>query len=236
MYILVEGKRIDSYSFDFRLPFSLVSASLAHELFGRPDATDKIDLTVTIGRDAFHSYTSKIPFTVTSHVIKPSSVIFGSDFRDACERMGVSSDAPFSFSSAAGQPSIMSGEDGLSATLPKLSAYPAVWTDSPDAVFRPSPGTTQQMSSSSPSSSLSSSTATVPASTSTGRESSGGGGPSGAELLRDVFSQRFGTGIRLSPFCNDHARIDIDCFIASSSDRRLPQTKNSYMFYVCLWL
>ncbi|KAJ3775258.1 hypothetical protein FB446DRAFT_843360 [Lentinula raphanica] len=91
MNILLQDVVVQTYLFDFRLPYSLLSVTSAQQLLGYTNIPINLDLMVTICVDSQHSFSTKLPFRVTSHISDPMLVIVGSEFRYTCERMGLTS-------------------------------------------------------------------------------------------------------------------------------------------------
>ncbi|KAJ3720545.1 hypothetical protein C8R42DRAFT_670962 [Lentinula raphanica] len=212
MNILLHNVRVQTYQFDFRLPSSLLSVTFAQDLLGYTNIPSSFDLLVTVCLDSQRSFSTKLAFAVTSHLSDPFLVLFGSDFRDACERMGVASFAS-SFSPLPSSPSANTPDGihpGLNPmhggaqsdlhVLPSRFSLPPVWPSSPVTTFRASGTTTgvpmSPMFSASPTFSVDN----VPSSSTVYHSSVP---KSGYELYKDMFSCRFTSGVRTSPFLSN---------------------------------
>ncbi|KAJ3771400.1 hypothetical protein FB446DRAFT_104832 [Lentinula raphanica] len=104
MNILLQDVGVQTYLFDFRLPYSLLSVTSAQQLLGYTNIPTNLDLVVTVCVDSQHSFSTKLPFRATSHISDPMLVILGSEFQNTCERMGLTSFAGF-FSPVSSTPS-----------------------------------------------------------------------------------------------------------------------------------
>ncbi|KAJ3716858.1 hypothetical protein C8R42DRAFT_724509 [Lentinula raphanica] len=62
MNILLQDVVVQTYLFDFRLPYSLLSVTSAQQLLGYTNIPTNLDLMVTVCVDSQHSFSTKLPF------------------------------------------------------------------------------------------------------------------------------------------------------------------------------